>query len=59
MNVEYNEKNNTISIVNITAKEASLISLAFKSPLVVAAIGKPLIDNFNTLKDKAHKASQG
>ena len=54
MNVQYNEKNNTISIVNITSKEASLISLAFKSPLVVAAIGKPLIDEFNRLKDITH-----
>jgi hypothetical protein len=58
MKVEYNETNNTIKIVDITAKEASLISLAFKSPLVVAAIGRPLIDSFNDLKDKAAKASQ-
>jgi hypothetical protein len=54
MNLEFNEFNKTISIVNITAKEASLISLAFKTPLVVATLGKPLVDEFNKLKDKAY-----
>ena len=55
MRLEYNETNNTIRIVDITAKEASLISLAFRTPLVVATLGKPLVDQFNQLKDKAYK----
>ena len=54
MKVEYNKLNNTIKIVDISGKEASLISLALKNPLVVAAIGKPIVDEFNRLKDIAN-----
>ena len=58
MKVEYNSINDTLAITNISAKEASLISLAFKSPIVLAAIGKPLIDEFNQLKERAQNAKK-
>jgi hypothetical protein len=60
MKVQYNEKNNTLMIVDITDKEAMLISAALnKSPIVKAVIGERFIEEFDRLKDKAQKANQG